>query len=177
MKSSRSTGARTIIPCSRFFFLLIVLGAAGAGCSLLATRPVQEMSDTSAALRAAKEVQADTLAPELFREANEWFLRARNEYKFKNFEQAKAYAVRARHLAEQAEFETIRSGGTRSESPPDMNASTDSTQGPRPASPATDYATPTGTPVENVPANGGGTSTPSAPSTPSTYPAPAPAPS
>ena len=73
------------------------------------------MSDTAAAIRAAREVQADTLAPELFRQANEWFFKAKNEYKFKNFEMADDYAQKARRYAEQAEFTSIQSGGSRSD--------------------------------------------------------------
>ena len=80
------------------------------------TRPIQEMSDTAAAIRAAKEVQADTLSAELFRSANEWFFKAKHEYKFKDFRQAKALAFKARRYAELAEFEAIRNGGNRNES-------------------------------------------------------------
>ncbi len=97
-------------------FILSVLFSL-VGCSLLATRPVQEMSDTSAALKAAHEVNADTLAPELYRQANEWFFKAKNEYKLKNFNLADEYATKARYYAEQAEFESIRNGGIRSETP------------------------------------------------------------
>lgn len=84
-----------------------------SGCSLLATRPVQEMSDTGVAIRAAKEVQADTLAAELYRSSTEWFFKAKNEYKYKNFKLARDYANRARRYAELAEFEAIRNGGNR----------------------------------------------------------------
>ncbi len=84
-----------------------------SGCSLTATRPMQEMSYTSAAIRAAKEVQADNLAPETYRQANEWFRKARKEYRLKNFKQAKDYADKARSLAEQAEFDSIVNGGNR----------------------------------------------------------------
>src|SRR6185312_12007222 len=94
-----------------------------AACALTATRPTQEMSDTGAALRAAKEVQADTLAPELYRQANEWWLKARREYKFKNFSFAKDYAAKARKFAEKAEFEAIKNGGNRTDiAPPDLSA-------------------------------------------------------
>ena len=97
-------------------FLLLATGAlALQSCAITATRPVQEMSDTGAAIHAAREVQADTLAPELFRQSNEWFLRARNEYKIKNFDLAKLYADKARRFAEQAEFESLRNGGNRKE--------------------------------------------------------------
>jgi len=73
------------------------------------------MSDTSSALKAAREVQADTLAPELFRQANEWFMRAKREYKLKNFQIADEYAHKARYFAEQAEFEAMRNGAKRVE--------------------------------------------------------------
>lgn len=91
---------------------LCVFGAV-SGCSILVARPVQEMSDTAAAIKAAREVQADTLTPELFRQANEAYQLARREYKFKNFELARQYAAQARSFAEQAEFEAIRTGASR----------------------------------------------------------------
>ena len=99
------------------------------------------MADTQAAMRAAKEVQADTLAPELYREANDWWIRAKREYKYKNFSLAHDYADKARTLAEQAEFESVRAGGVREE-PPDPLA--------KPAAKYSPYAypTPTGTPVD-----------------------------
>jgi len=71
------------------------------------------MSDAQAALRAAREVQADTLAPELFRQASEWHLKARNEYQLKNFDLAKRYADRARRHAEDAELNALTNGGKR----------------------------------------------------------------
>lgn len=86
-----------------------------SSCSLLATRPLQEMSFSSAAIRAAKEVQADTLAPEYFRQSNEWFSRAKREYKLKNFLLARESANKARYYAERAEFEALRGGGVRNE--------------------------------------------------------------
>ena len=84
-------------------------------CSLVATRPTQSMSDTWAAIRAAKEVQADTLAPELFRQSTEWFVNAKKEYRLKNYHLAQAYADTSRHFAERAELESIRNGGNRTE--------------------------------------------------------------
>ncbi|MEO5968563.1 MAG: DUF4398 domain-containing protein [Bdellovibrionia bacterium] len=101
-------------------FILITVSLLSQSCSLFTTRPVQDMSQTSAALRAAKEVQADVLAPELFRQASEFFFKAKREYKFKNFNFATIYAQKARRLAEEAEFESLRNGGNRtSEQVPD----------------------------------------------------------
>jgi hypothetical protein len=125
-----------------FHFFLFLSLISIAGCSIFASRPVQEMSYTSVAIRAAKEVQADTLAPELFRQANEWFFKAKHEYKFKNFKLAKEYTEKARHYAEQAEFESLRNGGNRTESAPADMASE------RPAAKPYPYPTPEGTPAE-----------------------------
>jgi hypothetical protein len=150
--------------------LLGAAAAAGAilasACSIFATRPTQEMSDTVAALRAAKEVQADTLAPELYRQAGEWFFKAKNEYRYKNFADARSHAEKARKLAEQAEFEAIRGGGSRTEvggiadplanmqaPPPPVETSTPA----KPEKPY-EYPTPTGTPY-----NENGPNTPQAP--------------
>ena len=151
--------------------LALVLSAATAmSCSVLSTRPVQEMSDTAAAIRAAKEVQSDTLAPELYRQSNEWFFKAKREYKFKNFDLAKTYSSKARRFAEEAEFEAIRNGGNRSDaqisdpmapglsSPPTLPLPTPS---PSPYA----YPTPTG-----VPADGSGSEGPPGGSAPSPTP-------
>jgi hypothetical protein len=148
---SGSRFAFSLTLASSILFLCFVLQS----CSVFATRPVQDMSDTEAALRAAKEVQADTLAPELYRQANEWFFKSRNEYRFKNFANAKDYAIRSRRFAEQAEFEALRNGGNRTDvAPVDQAIQTPSTAAGAPATTPTgqasagyDYPTPTGTPA------------------------------
>jgi hypothetical protein len=151
---NKSPGAGGKTACPIFSTALIFLASLliVAGCSILTTRPVQQMSDTSAAIHAAREVQADTLAPDLFREANDWFFKAKHEYQFKNFKFAKEYAVKARELAEQAEYEAIRAGATRSDvaaDDPFLNGP--SAPEPQQAPPTADdepypYPTPTGTP-------------------------------
>lgn len=77
------------------------------------------MSDTAVAIQAAKEVKADSLAPELYRQANEWFFLASQDYRLKNFHEARKHVEKARIFAERAEFEAIRNGAVRSETPPD----------------------------------------------------------
>jgi hypothetical protein len=105
---------------------LIAFGIAGAvspfflsSCSVTAVRPSQEMSNMEVAIRAAKEVNADVLAPELYRLAAENGQLARREYRFKNFQDAKKLADKARNYAEKAEFESIRNGGKRESLPQD----------------------------------------------------------
>lgn len=106
-------------PRRAFFFCTLGALVLGGCSSIWATRPVQEMSDTAAAIRAAKEVQADALAADLFRQADEEWILARREYRQKNFMEAKEALDRARKLAEQAEFEALRAGGSRTDLPPD----------------------------------------------------------
>ncbi len=97
------------------FSSLVLFALPLTSCTIFATRPVQEMSDTAAAIKAAHEVQADTQAPELYRQANEWMIRAKNEYRLKNFALARDYSAKARRFAEQAEFESLKLGAARSD--------------------------------------------------------------
>ena len=94
---------------------LIFLFFSNLSCTILATRPLQEMSLTASALRAAHEVKADTLAPELFHQASDLFDQAKYEYRFKNFDLAREYSIRARGFAERAEFASLQAGASRQE--------------------------------------------------------------
>jgi hypothetical protein len=105
-RKNRKKGARLRVVALFFIFSAL-------GCSLMKERPIQLMSDTSAALRAAKEVSADTLAPELYRRATDAYFRAQNEYRLKNFAIAEDFANRAKRLAEEAEFEALKQGSNR----------------------------------------------------------------
>jgi Domain of unknown function (DUF4398) len=133
---------------------ILLLLFTAPGCTLMATRPVQEMANATAALRAAREVQSDSLAPELFRQSNELFLKAKKEYRFKNFYLAKEYLGQSQKLAERAEFEAIRNGGSRAEVKMDS---------------------PAATPPGEAPGNASGPGTPQA-SEPYPYPTPQPIP-
>jgi hypothetical protein len=148
----------------------LTLGAAlFSGCSIVETRPVQLMSDTATALRAAKQVQADSLAPELYRQSYEYFLLARNEYRFKNFELARRYASKSRRLAEQAEFEAVRNGAQRKpldDAIVDPLAGSDNlnlnNQAPEPTPAPYEYPTPQPT-IYGTPGAGTGSSSPPSP--------------
>ena len=100
-------------------FLFISLFILQMSCSITAVRPSQEMSNMEVAIKAAKEVNADVLAPELFRLALETSQNARREYRMKNFMDAKKHSDQARVYAERAEFESIRNGGKRDALPED----------------------------------------------------------
>jgi len=99
--------------------VVLALLAGIASCSVVATRPDQELSDASAALKSAKEVQADTMAPGTYRKAIENFDKGRREYRFKNYIEAKSYLIKAKSYAEDAEFTALKSGTTRQETPVD----------------------------------------------------------
>lgn len=97
-------------------WILSVTVVCGVSCALVATRPVQEMSDAVAAIRAAREVQADVLSPDNFRQAMDLFEQAKREYRFKDFAIAKEHADDSRVLAEKAEVDALLSGGARASS-------------------------------------------------------------
>lgn len=90
---------------------VLAFGLAVSGCTLTATRPLQEMSNAEAALKAAKDLHADSLSPTNYRIAVESFFKAKREYKLKNFDAAQKYALRTMKFAERGEFEAYLKGG------------------------------------------------------------------
>ncbi len=139
---------------STLFFLAALSLTTLVGCTLFATRPVQEMSDTAAAIKAAKEVQADVLAPELYRKATESFYMAKKTYKYKEFSSAKKHAELARKSAERAEYEALKKGGVRAASgETDPFAGMNAPPPPPPAIPSREpyeYPKNTGTPASTL---------------------------
>lgn len=121
-----------------------------SSCAITATRPAQEMSNMEVAIRAAKEVNADVLAPELFRMAQETSLKARRDYRLKNFKEAKEFADQARTYAERSEFESIRNGGKRDVVPQDPLA--EPSYPVEPITPGAGPAAPNGSPAPGAPA-------------------------
>jgi hypothetical protein len=87
-----------------FTFLFIILWS----CGVAATRPKLEMSLAAAAFLAAKEAKADTLAPNLYRKSEEYYLKAKSSYRRKYFNKAKQYAILSQKFAEQAEFYALK---------------------------------------------------------------------
>ena len=104
------------------------------------------------AIRAAKEVNADVLAPELYRLANETSQVARREFRYRNFQDAKRLADQARVFAEKAEFESIRKGGKREGIPDDPLAKPSYTE--EPIDPNGGKSTSPETPAPGAPAPG-----------------------
>ena len=130
-------------PGSRSSRLILTLLAALLcnACSVVATRPRQEMANTAAAIRAAREVSADSVAPEFFREAEEWYFKARQEYRLKNFARSRDAADRARVAAEKAEFQAILGGSKR------VSINSTSEAAPEPVAPEATSPAPEAAPV------------------------------
>jgi hypothetical protein len=91
-----------------------------SSCSVVASRPLQEMTNADLAIKAAKEVNADTLSPTYFRRAVDLYAKAKYEYGLKNFYQAKKLANAARKFAEQSEFISYKAGGATPEIAADL---------------------------------------------------------
>lgn len=78
------------------------------GCGVVATRPKLEMSLAAAALLAAKNAKALTLAPNVYRKGEVYYLKAKSSYRRKFFNKAKQYAKLSRKFSERAEFVAVR---------------------------------------------------------------------
>jgi hypothetical protein len=89
---------------SYLFLILLILGS----CGLAATRPKLEMSMAQASFMAAKEVKADEAAPNIFRKAEIYYIKARSAYRRKYFNKAKNYAILCKKFSEEAEFEAVK---------------------------------------------------------------------
>ena len=86
------------------FVLLLILGS----CGLATTRPKVEMSLAQAAFMAAKEAGADVRAPNIFRKAEDFYLKAKSAYRRKYFNKAQEYALLSKKYSEQAEYQSQR---------------------------------------------------------------------
>lgn len=77
-------------------------------CGLTTTRPKIEMSLAQAAFLAAKEAGADIHAPNLYRSAEDYYLKAKSSYRRKYFAKAQEYALLSKKYSEQAEYSAVR---------------------------------------------------------------------
>ena len=88
-------------------FLLSTLFIFGS-CGLTTTRPKIEMSLAQSAFMAAKESGADVSASNLYRKAEDYYLKAKSAYRRKYFNKAKEYAILSKKYSEQAEYAAAR---------------------------------------------------------------------
>lgn len=82
-------------------------------------RPVEDLAIADVALRAAQKSKADSLAPDLYRKAENLFLRAKKDYAEGYYDSARKFANESRMLAEQAEFKSIQKQTQLKERAPD----------------------------------------------------------
>lgn len=66
------------------------------------------MAMAQAAFMAAKEAGAEVHASNIFREAEDYYQKAKSQYRKKYFNKAKEYALLSKKYSEQAEFAAIR---------------------------------------------------------------------
>lgn len=98
----------------RAALLLGIAAFSFSGCSMMDTRPVKQVAYAEAAMQGAilanAETNPDTMA--VFQLARDALARARSFYRLKNFNEARKLAVRARRLAEEAEWRALRGNTT-----------------------------------------------------------------
>jgi hypothetical protein len=101
MPSSYILKAATVIALAAFFF---------PACAMVESRPVKQMAYAEAAMQGATlanaETNPDTSA--IYQLAKDSLSRARSYYRLKNFRECRKLAVRARRLAEEAEWKALR---------------------------------------------------------------------
>lgn len=83
--------------------ILIVLGL--AACH---PRPVEDLAIADVALKAAQKVKADSLAPDFYRKAENFYLRAKKDFAEGYFDSCKKFANQARLMAEKAEYRALQ---------------------------------------------------------------------
>lgn len=87
----------------KYLFLLLSL-ILTTSCGLTVTRPKLEMSLAASAFKAAMDIKAGKHAPNLYRKAEFYYLKAKSAYKRKYFNKAKQYALLCQKFSEKAEF-------------------------------------------------------------------------
>ena len=75
-----------------------------AACS---HRPIEELSFADIAVKSAQKAKADALAPDLYRKAENLYLRAKRDFNEGYFDSSRTYSNEARIAAEQAEFQAL----------------------------------------------------------------------
>ena len=72
-----------------------------------AHRPLHELALADVAIKAAQKVKADALAPDAYRKAENYYLRAKRDFNEGYYDQSRKFATEARLLAEQAEYKAL----------------------------------------------------------------------
>lgn len=89
---------------------LLFTASVSAGCAMFDSRPVKQLAYAEAAFQAATAANAEgnpATAP-VYLLAKDNLARARSFYRLKNFREARVLAIKARRLAEEAEWKALR---------------------------------------------------------------------
>src|SRR5688500_4965944 len=70
-------------------------------------RPIEELVLADVAVKSAQKVKADALAPDAYRKAENYYLRAKKDFADGYYDSSRKYANDARLLAEQAEYRAL----------------------------------------------------------------------
>lgn len=71
-------------------------------------RPIDDLALADVAIKAAGRAKADALAPDTYRKAENFFLRAKKDYSDGYFESCRKNSDEARKQAELAEFQALK---------------------------------------------------------------------
>ncbi len=77
------------------------------GALACSSRPIEDISLADTALKAAQKARAEFLAPDFFRKAENYYLRAKKDYSEGYFDSCRKFANEARLAAEQAEYRSL----------------------------------------------------------------------
>lgn len=83
--------------------LLILLGL--AACH---PRPIEDLAIADVAIKAAQKVKADSLAPDFYRKAENFYLRAKKDFAEGYYDSSQKFAKQARLMAEKAEYRSLQ---------------------------------------------------------------------
>lgn len=83
--------------------ILLILGL--AACH---PRPIDDLAIADVAIKAAQKVKADALAPDFFRKAENFYLRAKKDFAEGYYDSSKKFATQARMMAEKAEYRALQ---------------------------------------------------------------------
>jgi hypothetical protein len=97
----RSATQRFALGIALTSFLFLPLSACTS-----TNRPVFQLIEASAALKAAERVQAERKSPDLFQKAQNALWQANRLYLAKEFEESRKSAILAKRFAERAEYDT-----------------------------------------------------------------------
>ncbi|MCB0404290.1 MAG: DUF4398 domain-containing protein [Bdellovibrionales bacterium] len=89
---------------SNTFLLFAAVLVFLAGCN---SKPIHELILADTAIKAAQKAKADSLATDLYRKAENNFLRAKQDYREGYYDSCRNFADTARQTAEQAEYQAL----------------------------------------------------------------------